>query len=243
MLVSGYGTPVARARLYLSGSYRDLSTTTSYLLGAAGTSRTAGKAAAANLTSLANADIAALNSGISTAGTKITATQAADAALTTVHEKLDSMRALAEDVALGNYNAKKVAAKDDEYQTLAGEVAALVADLDYDGKALSSLQLSSATEISLTNLPDGATGTIGLLMADVLLAQGTLRIEAASLADLQSDMQTQLEHMTGFASRLSTAKSAMEIWQSVTAQIATSWTTASTAHSGISSDAALSLLA
>ena len=236
-------------RYGLNYDFVNLNRTTNSLLSEVGTYRAGSNPAPGVLANLADADIAAVNQGITQANTSISMSQTAEGAIDQIVAKLRDMRDLAQDVALGGLEEQEIADKDEQYQALAAEVVSLIEDTACDGAAVLSgpdavvlLDLDDVTGMSLTDLPDGATGMLSAAIVDVGLAQNGLVADRNRLTGVAGQLQTHRENLTSFESRLGGVQDALDVLRSVTAQMTENLLAAVSAETNVSPDRAMYLL-
>jgi len=230
----GYTNQVsASTASYMNSAYRSLNRTTNSLLASLDILRPRTAVTVNSIDDLVDQDVADINDAIATATDTIGKNQAADAAIATIYDKLEAMRDLVQDVAIGTLSEAQVAAKDTEYQTLAGEITSLLTDTVYEAvpvlsgsDAVATLSLSEITGMSLTDLPDGALGDIGTAMTDVGLARSELSTETSELTATVAGLQAQSTELAGLSARVTTAREALGVLSMTTQLIMTQVTAA-----------------
>ena len=216
------------ARQTLNRDFRTLNAKTNDVLANVGIHRSSTNPSASSLSSLIGIETAAINNGIRVANDLISSYQVADEALVDLHATLESMRDIVEDVALGNYKKKQLAAKDEEYQALVEDVRSILADSEYGGKkllsgcdAVVSLNLDAVTDMSMEALPDGAMATASLAIAGVTGARNELVLATTAAQSAITELEEQADEVTDFESRVSNALSAMAVVEALMEQLAT----------------------
>ena len=233
----GYSRLAASTASYLNSAYHSLNRTTNSLLASLDILRPRTTPTVNSIDDLVARDVVDINDAIATATDTIGENQAADAAIATIYDKLDTMRDLVQDVAIGTLTEAQVAAKDAEYQVLAGEITSLLTDTAYEAvpvlsgsDAVATLALSDITGMSLTDLPDGALGDIGTAMTDVGLARTKLSTETSELTTTVTDLQAQSTRLADLSARVTTAQEALGVLSLTTQLIMTQVTAALTAQ-------------
>jgi len=216
------------ARQTLNRDFRTLNAKTNDVLANVGIYRSSTNASTSSLSNLVHLETAAINNGISVANDRISSYQVADEGLADLHATLLSMRDIVEDVALGKYKKKQLAAKDEEYQALVEDVNDILADTEYGGKklltgydAVVSLNLDAVTDLSMKALPDGALATVSLAIADVTGARNELVMAATAAQSTISQLEEQADEVTDFESRVSGALAAMAVVEALMDQFMT----------------------
>ena len=223
----GYSNLVsAGTASYLNSVYRGLNRTTNGLLASLDVLRSRATPTVASIDDLVEQDIVDINAAVSTAGDTIGRNQAADAAVGTIYDKLGTMHDLVRDVAIGTLSDVQVAEKNSEYQSLAAEVTALLAETTYqadpvlDGSdAAVALDLGDITGMSLASLPDGALGELVTAITDVGLARSELAAETAELTATVAEIGTQATALAKLSAQVTTAREAFSVLRSTTALI------------------------
>ena len=248
-MLTRFGQIAAGTRQSFNRTYDGLNKTTNSLLGDLGISRGGTNSANAVLGDLTEVEITTVAGAITDATTSISKNQTASAALDELHDKLGEMRQLVEDVALGDLKPKDVRLKDEEYQVLAGEVASLMEDTEYDGTklltgstAVVQLNLDQITSMSLTDLSDDAMGTISIGMGEVTGSKAELDFETNAVVAAISDLEGHADDLKAFESRLDTAGGAMAVLELVTKQFFQDVFTSLSAQAKASSSTASKLL-
>lgn len=248
-MLNTYNHIAALTRLSLNHAFRSLNNTTNKLLSQAGIVRADTNPAPAVLYNLAEADLNALTSGITEANDTISMNQTADAALETIHEKLQQMRALAEEVEYGDLTAEEIQTNADEYESLAAEVQTLLDETTYDDRTLLSgrepvvmFNLESVLEIDLTDMPSGGTFDVSRAMLDVTAAREQLELDNNALAQTITDMESQQDEVLSFASQLATAQQALNTLKATLDQMYSETLGATATQMNITSSDAMRLL-
>jgi len=225
---NGYSRLAASTASVLTSAYNTLNRTTNSLLASLDILRGRTTPTIISIDDLVAEDVADISDAIATATETIGRNQAADAALATVHNKLEAMRDLVQDVALGTLTEAEVAGKDAEYQTLADEVSALLEDTVYEAvpvlsgaDAVTALSLSDITGMSLTDLPDGALGDIGTAITDAGLARTELATDVSQRTATVAALEAQSAQLADLSARVTTAQEALGMLRSTTRLI---WT-------------------
>ncbi|MGC9455694.1 MAG: flagellin [Phycisphaerae bacterium] len=248
-MLNTYNHIAALTRLSLNHAFRSLNNTTNKLLSQAGIVRADTNPAPAVLYDLAEADLNALTSGITEANDTISMNQTADAALETIHEKLQQMRALAEEVEYGDLTAEEIQTNADEYESLAAEVQTLLDETTYDDRTLLSgrepvvmFNLESVLEMDLTDMPSGGTFDVSRAMLDVTAAREQLELDNNALAQTITDMESQQDEVLSFASQLATAQQALNTLKATLDQMYSETLGATATQMNITSSDAMRLL-
>jgi flagellin-like hook-associated protein FlgL len=216
------------ARQTLNRDFRTLNAKTNDVLANVGIYRSSTNASASSLSNLVRLETAAINNGIRVANDRISSCQVADEGLADLHATLLSMRDIVEDVALGKYKKKQLAAKDEEYQALVEDVNDILADTEYGGEkllsgydAVVSLNLDAVTDLSMKALPDGALATVSIAIADVTGARNELVMAATAAQSTMSQLEEQADEVTDFEARVSGALAAMAVVEALMEQLTT----------------------
>jgi len=223
-----YSVLATGARQALGRDFRRLNATTNGLLSELGTQRAPTYPGGLSLRELARAEHAAVTDGISAASEKISTYQAADSALARLHGKLASMRDIVDDAALNDHKPKTLRKLDKEFQALAEEVREILAETTDDGTPLLSgydavvaMNLDHVTGLSMTDLPEGASATMTLALADVTGARGKLVSMTTSVGNTIDDLQDHMADLSSFEYRVTSAEAAMEVMRSLVDQLLT----------------------
>ena len=237
LTADGYHQVSAATACVLNSAYAALNRTTNGLLGSLGVYRFAGRSTLTSMDDLVDQDVGVITDAIETANDAIGATTTADDALATIDGYLSRMADLAGAVVYGTLSEARVAARGAEYQTLAGQVAALLSDTAYDGTPVLSgadaevtLDLADVTGMALTAMPDGAMASLATAITDVGLARGELAAETATLTETVTGLQDQSSQLAALSARVATTTEALGVLRSTTHLIVTQITAALTAQ-------------
>lgn len=248
-MLNAYNHIAALTRLTLNHTFKSLNNTTNKLLSQAGISRADTNPASAVLYDLTEADLNALTSGITDANDNISMNQTADAALETIHGKLQQMRTLAEEVEYGDLTSEEIQANADEYDSLADDVRTLLDETTYDDRKLLSgrdpvlrFNLENVLEMDLTNMPSGGTFDVSRAMLDVSAAREELELDNNALARAITDMEGQQDELLSFASQLATAQQALNTLKATLQQMHNETLGAGTTQMNVTSSDAMRLL-
>lgn len=248
-MLNAYNHIAALTRLNLNHAFNTLNNTTNKLLSQAGIFRANANPASTVLYDQAESDLNALTSGITEANDIISMNQTADAAMETIHGKLQEMRALAEEVEYGDLTVGEIQTNADEYEALADEVRTLLDETTYDDRTLLSgrnpvarFNLEDVLDMDLTDMPSGGTFDVSRAMVDVTTAREQLDLTNNSLAQTITDMDAQQNELLSFASQLATAQQALNVLQATLEQIYSGSLNASATQLNVTSANAMRLL-
>lgn len=232
-----YSTLAMATKGAMNRDFRTLNTATNRLLSELDVYRGPSNPAGASLSNLAASEGRAIRDGLAVANGLITACQAADSALATIHGKLSSMREIVDDVALGEYTQEELEAKDELFQAVVAEVEDILAEAEHDGTALLTgygalvrVNLDSVTSMAMTDLPEGATATMTLAMSDITAARASVASTTTGLGETIDELNSQAEKVTSFEVRVFSSERALEVVRDLTVQFVSSIATARTAQ-------------
>jgi flagellin-like hook-associated protein FlgL len=244
-----YGLLAMGTAQALRRDFRSLNATTNGLLSDLGIHRAPVSPGGLSLRELARAESTVTNEAIATANEKISTYQAADSALSTLHEKLASMRDIVDDVTFNHYKPKELRDKDEQYQALVAEVEDLLATATEDGTPLLtgyggvvSLNLDDVTSLSMTALPEGATTTLTLALADVTGARGRVASMTTTAQNTIANLEDHAAELTSFEYRITNAQAAMAVMQSLSERLIQRISESLSAQANTTSDIASYLL-
>ena len=227
MVTTTYAQVAIGSRQSLGRMYAGVNRTAGSFRSHLGITRFARHSAVAFVNDLNNAEAAAVNNAVADATTSISMNQTAGEAMDTIRGKLGLMRNLVRDVTSLYLTADEIEIKDGEYQALAGEVTAMVADTEYDGTALLSgddavvsLDLDSITSMSLHYLPTGAMRTISTTMADMMASEADLESQTNLLTHTINELADDAASLTPYGTSIWTVQAAMSVLASVTQRLA-----------------------
>ena len=213
-----YGLMAMGARQTLNRDYRVLNSRTNQVLTNVGIYRASGNPSSGSLTDLASVETAAVNNGIRVANDLITSYQVADDALVNIKSALEDMQEIVEDVAMNDLTAEEIATKDAEYQTLAGQVTAILQDTEFEDKALLSgfdpvvsLDLNAIVDMEMDNLPTNALSSMTSAIASIGGARNELVMAATTASSAITELQGQALEVTEFGYRVSNTLSAIAV--------------------------------
>jgi len=248
-MLADYTRIAALTRHGFNQTFHTLNRTTNSLLGQAGVSRGAVSPQGGVLASLSANERTAISGGITAATARIARNDAATTAIDSIHDKLDTMRSLVADVALGSLSEPEIEAKDAEYQVLVGEIEDLIEETTYDDEqiltgrnAVANLPLYDVLNMSLTDLPDSPLAIMSEAMTHVAEAKQDLTADSRSMDSVITDLQDQLDEVSAFETQLTTAEQALQVLQTITEQMISQPLAALTGQQEVSANDVLYLL-